>query len=91
MNLENRLNDIKDIDRDLNNDIKILNVNLENSRNNLDDKIQKRKISLEKFNSLNNLIEEKRSTLKIDDFKEYYKDLMEKENKKRRIRELYKR
>lgn len=85
LNLENKLNDIKDIDRDLNNDIKILNVNLENSRNNLDDKIQKRKISLEKFNSLNNLIEEKRSTLKIDDFKEYYKDLMEKENKREEL------
>lgn len=85
LNLENKLNDIKDIDRDLNNDIKILNVNLENSRNNLDDKIQKRKISLEKFNSLNNLIEEKRSTLKIDDFKEYYKDLIEKENKREEL------
>lgn len=85
LNLENKLNDIKDIDRDLNNDIKILNVNMENSRNNLDDKIQKRKISLEKFNSLNNLIEEKRSTLKIDDFKEYYKDLIEKENKREEL------
>ena len=85
LNLENRLNDIKYIDRDLNNDIKILNVNMENSRNNLDDKIQKRKISLEKFNSLNNLIEEKRSTLKIDDFKEYYKDLIEKENKREEL------
>ena len=85
LNLENKLNDIKDIDRDLYNDIKILNVNLENSRNNLDDKIQKRKISLEKFNSLNNLIEEKRSTLKIDDFKEYYKDLIEKENKREEL------
>lgn len=85
LNLENKLNDIKDIDRDLNNDIKILNVNMENSRNNLDDKIQKRKISLEKFNSLNNLIEEKRSTLKIDDFKEYYKNLIEKENKREEL------
>ena len=51
----------------------------------MDDKIQKRKISLEKFNSLNNLIEEKRSTLKIDDFKEYYKDLIEKENKREEL------
>ena len=85
LNLENKLNDIKDIDRDLNNDIKILNVNMENSRKNLNDKIQKRKISLEKFNSLNNLIEEKRSTLKIDDFKEYYKDLIEKENKREEL------
>lgn len=85
LNLENRLNDIKDIDRDLNNDIKILNVNLENNRNNLDDKIQKRKISLEKFNSLNNLIEEKKSNLKIYNFKEYYKDLIEKENKREEL------
>ncbi len=85
LNLENRLNDVKDKQRNLQGDIKVLDVNLENSKKNLDEKVKKREEQLAKFDSLKSDIEEKRNSLNIDNFKEKYDELIKKENEREKL------
>ncbi|MDO4535204.1 MAG: AAA family ATPase [Clostridium perfringens] len=85
LNLENKINNIKDIGRSLSEDIKVLGVNLQNSKSNLDKKMRKREGNLEIFNSLKSAIEEKRKALKVEDFNNKYEKLIKKEKEREEL------
>ncbi len=85
IDLEGKLNFMRDTHRDLDGDIRILDANLKNYEMDLNKKVKKTEEDLEKFSFLKNSIEEKRTSLRIVNFNEKYEELIRKENKREEV------